>query len=76
MAKINVSSTNNQATHNIFDDLERYLEFCREYGYTYDESKIYDTSKHVTRQFLKYVSGKPAKNMWEADAKAMEAKGY
>lgn len=26
----------------IFDDLEKYLDFCREYGYVYDEKHLYN----------------------------------
>ncbi len=53
----------------IFEDLEKYLEFCKTFGYKFDESEIYSNKSFVYRQFTKYLSGKPVKDMWELDAK-------
>lgn len=55
----------------IFDDLEKYLNFCVEFGYKYNESELYDNKSYVFRQFTKYLQQKPVKNNWEADTKAV-----
>lgn len=67
MAKIKIEP-NPQATK-ILEDLEKYLEFCVDYGYKYDEADLYNNKSHAYRQFNKFVQGKTAKNMWEVDAK-------
>jgi len=59
----------NHRVRQIFEDLEKYLEFCVDYGYKYDESTLYDMRSYVFRQFNKYMTGKPAKNSWDEDAR-------
>ena len=51
----------------IFDDLDKYRNFCRDYGYWFDEADLYNQRSYVYRQFQKLVAGKPAKNQWEVD---------
>jgi hypothetical protein len=34
-----------------------------------DETDLYNNKSFAYRQFTKYLSGKPAKDMWEIDAK-------
>ena len=68
-----MTSNNNHPTNKIFDDLENYLEFCKEYGYRYDESTLYNMRNYAYQQFTKYLAKKPAKNMWVEDAKKYEA---
>ncbi len=55
--------------HQLFEDLEKYLDFCRTFGYKFDESDLYSNKSFVHRQFTKYLSGKPVKDNWELDAK-------
>lgn len=57
----------------IFDDLEKFRDFCVEYGYRFDESALYNMRNYAFQQFMKFVGGKPAKNMWVEDAKKYEA---
>jgi hypothetical protein len=59
----------NGLVNQIFDDLEQYRNFCRDYGYRYDESELYSNKSHIYRQFTKFMSGKPVKDMWELDSK-------
>jgi hypothetical protein len=59
----------NPRVQQIFEDLEKYLEFTQEYGYKFDESDLYDNKSYVYRQFNKYNTGKAVKNMWETDGK-------
>jgi len=50
-----------------FDDLEQYLDFCRGYGYRYDERDLYNWKSYAYQQFNKFLQGKPAKDMWSID---------
>lgn len=68
MTKQENKYVNNRVTK-IFEDLERYLDFCRDYGYKYDEAELYSTRSFAYRQFQKFEQGKPAKDMWAADTK-------
>jgi hypothetical protein len=68
-----MNSSNNNPTNKIFDDLEKYLEFCKEFGYRYDESTLYNMRSYPYQQFTKFLAKKPAKNMWVEDAKKFEA---
>jgi hypothetical protein len=53
----------------IFNDLNGYLNFCRNYGYKYDESDLYSQRSYVYRQYQKFLNGKEPKDMWEQDSK-------
>jgi len=57
----------NPRVHQIFDDLEQYLEFCVEYGFIFNEATLYDTKNYVYRTFTKKLAGKVVKNMWDED---------
>lgn len=63
----------NQQVKKIFEDLEKFRDFCVDHGYRYDESALYNMRSYAFQQFMKYVSGKHAKNMWIEDAKKYEA---
>ncbi len=60
--------SNNQVNQ-IFDDLDNYRNFCRDFGYRFDEAELYSNKSYVFRQFTKFLAGKPAKDMWEQDSK-------
>lgn len=66
MAKVNIKS--NPRTNQVFQDLEAYLDFCKKFGYVFDERDLYSTKSYVFRQFQKFVAGKPVKDNWELDA--------
>ena len=53
----------------LFTDLELYLEFCKDFGYRYDESTLYDMRDYAFRQFNKHMSGKGAKDCWTEHAR-------
>jgi hypothetical protein len=59
----------NPKVNQIFNDLGEYLEFCKDYGYKFDENDLYSTRSYVWRQYQKFVTGKFFKDMWELDAK-------
>jgi hypothetical protein len=53
----------------IFEDLENYLTFCRDFGYKFDESTLYDMRSFAFRQHQKQLGGKWAKDQWAEDAR-------
>jgi hypothetical protein len=65
-------SRNNKSSNvvnQIFDDLEGYRNFCRDFGYRFDEADLYNNKSYVYRQFNKFLAGKPVKDQWEIDSK-------
>jgi hypothetical protein len=67
MAKIAIKP--NPRVTEIFNDLDKFLEFCQEYGYRYNEGDLYNFKSYAWQQYTKYNSGKYAKNMWSEDAR-------
>lgn len=67
MAKIQLKS--NPRVTEIFDELEKFQEFCQDYGYRYDESDLGNFKSYAWQQYSKYSQGKNAKNMWNEDAR-------
>ena len=67
MAKPNIKS-NPRATQAL-DDLERYLNFCRDYGYRFNEADLYNNKSYPFQQFKKLEAGKFPKDMWVEDAR-------
>ena len=59
-------SKRDNRVNQIFDDLEHYLEFCKDYGYRYDEADLYSQRSYVYRQYTKFMTGKPIKDNWAA----------
>lgn len=57
----------NPKVKTIFDDLDKYREFCRDYGYPFNEADLYNTRSYSYRQYQKLLSGKRVKNQWEFD---------
>jgi hypothetical protein len=51
----------------IFIDLDKYRDFCRDHGYRFDEADLYSQRSYVYRQYQKFASGKTVKNQWEVD---------
>ena len=67
MAKQNVQS--NPRVQQIFEDLEKYLDFCVGYGYKYNEAELYDQRSYVYRQYTKFATGKIARDQWQENAR-------
>ena len=63
MAKPHIQ--HNPKVKQIFDDLEKYLTFCQDFGYKFDEATLYDMRSFAFRQFQKDQAGKPAKDNWQ-----------
>lgn len=58
----------NMTAREIYDDLDRYRDFCRNYGYRFNEADLYNNKKYPYQQFRKFEAGKNAKDMWSIDA--------
>jgi len=54
----------NAKVNQIFEDLEKYLTFCQDFGYKFDEATLYDMRSYVYRQHTKNLAGKFAKDQW------------
>jgi hypothetical protein len=67
MAKIEIKP--NHKVRQIFDDLEKYKEFCVYYGYKFDEANLYDMKQFSYRQHTKQLAGKQPKDQWADDAR-------
>ena len=67
MAKITYQS--NPRVNQLFTDLEAYLEFCKDFGYRYDEATLYDMRDYAYRQHTKQLQGKQAKDCWQENAR-------
>lgn len=68
MAKANFKVSTLSFNNKLFDDLEKLLQFCKDYGYRYDERDVTNTRSNTGKQFARFLSGKPVKNMWDQDA--------
>jgi hypothetical protein len=49
----------------IFDDLEVYHQFCRDYGYVYDEKHLYN-ERSPYNEFLKMKKGREPWDQWRS----------
>lgn len=65
MAKQHYQS--NPRVNQIFDDLEKFREFCVDYGYRYDESFLYNMRNYAYQQYSKFASRKNFKDQWQVD---------
>jgi hypothetical protein len=53
------------------DDLSKFLEFCVDYGYRFNENDLYNFKSYAWQQYNKFVQGKNAKNMWVEDGRRL-----
>ena len=49
----------------VFDTLEKFLDFCKMYGYTYNPAEINNNKAHSWQQYQRFVAGMPFKNHWD-----------
>jgi hypothetical protein len=52
----------------VFNDLEAYSEFCRDYGYKINPTDLYNMKSYPYQQYNKYIQGKNFKDQWRVDA--------
>lgn len=51
----------------VFDDLDRYRNFCREFGYRFNEADLYNNRSGNYKQFQRFLTGQRPRNQWEID---------
>jgi hypothetical protein len=51
----------------VFDDLDKYRDFCRDYGYRFNEADLYNTRSGNYKQFQRLLAGQKPRNQWEID---------
>ena len=51
----------NPRTQAVFEDLEQYLDFCRDYGYRFNEADLYNEKSWMWQNFKKWVNWKNMK---------------
>jgi hypothetical protein len=61
----------NPRTQQTLEDLDKFLEFCRDYGYRFNEGDLYNFKAYAWQQYNKFSSGKNAKNMWDEDSRRL-----
>ena len=55
----------------VMEDLSKFLDFCVDYGYRYNETDLYNFKSYAWQQYNKFSQGKNAKNMWVEDARRL-----
>lgn len=69
MAKVAIRP--NTRTQQVWEDLERFYDFCKDYGYRWNEADLYNFKSYAFQQFNKFAQGKSAKNMWDEDSRRL-----
>jgi hypothetical protein len=59
----------NPRVNEIFDELEKFLNFCQDHGYRYNEADLHNFKSYAWQQYSKYSQNKNAKNMWDEDTR-------
>ena len=55
----------------VMEELDRFLDFCKDFGYRFREEDLYNFKSYAWQQYNKYSQGKNAKNMWLEDARRL-----
>lgn len=71
--KENLKMIRNKRVGQVFDDLDNYRDFCREYGYKFDEKDLYRRGTPYG-QYERYKRGDPVVNHWVEDGKYLNSK--
>jgi len=53
----------------VFDDLDDYLRFCKEFGWAYDEADLYREDAAGYAEYLRFKQGTRIPKNWMRDAK-------
>ena len=64
----------NPRVNELFDELEKFQEFCQDYGYRYNEADLHNFKSYAWQQYTKFSQGKNAKNMWDEDTRRLAAR--
>jgi hypothetical protein len=50
----------------IFEDLDKFREFCVQFGHSFDERDLYNERSYTYQDFMRQKEGKYIKNRWFA----------
>lgn len=67
MAKVTIKA--NPRVTSTFEDLESFLDFCKDFGYRFNEADLYNFKSYAWQQYNKFLQGKNAKDMWLEDSR-------
>lgn len=73
MAKV-AKKYKNPRTEQVWNDLEAYRDFCRDFGYKFNEADLYNMRTYSFQQFNKFRNGKNCKDQWAFDQRKLYAK--
>ena len=59
----------NPKSQSALEELDILLEFCRDFGYRYNEADLYNFKSYAWQQYNKFTQGKNARDMWFEDAR-------
>ena len=65
------SAYKNPRAEQVWNDLEAYRDFCRDYGYVFREEDLYNMRTYPFQQFNKFRNGKNCKDQWAFDLRRM-----
>jgi len=65
----NYQQNNKSTVDKIFDDLEKFQQFCVDYGHNFNPKHLYQDNNSVYKDFVKFQKGREPRNRWFEDAK-------
>jgi len=65
----NYQQNNKSTVDKIFDDLEKFQQFCVDYGHAFNPRNLYHENNASYKDFVKYSKGREPRNRWIEDAK-------
>ena len=60
----------NKLVNKVFDDLDAYRNFCRDFGYVFNEKDLYKRNT-AYGQYERFRRGDRVVNNWEEDSRTM-----
>ena len=61
----------NPRVQSIMEDLDKFRDFCVDFGYRYNEADLYNFKSYAWQQYNKYSQNKTAKTMWDEDTRRL-----
>jgi len=61
----------NPKSQSALEELNTLSEFCRDFGYRYNEADLYNFKSYAWQQYTKFTQGKNARDMWAEDARRL-----
>jgi hypothetical protein len=61
----------NPKSQSALEELDTLMEFCRDFGYRFNEADLYNFKSYAWQQYTKFTQGKNARDMWAEDARRL-----